>query len=500
MKKMFLKVLLFVLLTCSMFCFGKIGFASDWVKLDTPGIFENEIILGADGYIYAPSNDKIFKYSNNNWSIVAAAGGYYSTYVSDMALGIDGSFYIASNEKVWKYFNNSWSEITVENLGVGCMFGYFINSLVQAADGSIYAGGYCETNDAFVSKIWKFSAGVWTDTLTHGSSGKYGGFTSFFKATDNSIYAIGRYDIKRLSLGSNSWINIEWPSIFVDTLTQGQDGSIYVGGSSYNNYARVYRYSNNEWSDTSLALSGESTISSLVELDGVLYANGQEKVAGGYISNKIWKYIDGSWSEDATLNTKSDYYFDDTKMLVGIDGLYASIEYEGIWKRNFTAQEKTTQQQQNLESGEKITLESALNEQTISGQDLTINFTKLPTKLTKNSAYWMKWNKSSSYPNKTFLKKWKLKTNLYKYKVKKSSQKYKIKVSFKFTKKQLKKYLKKNKSATKSNLFLKYKKGTGTWQNINTTFTDAKIIKKDKKFIIKYFTKYPVKIQYFAIG
>jgi len=154
----------------------------------------------------------------------------------------------------------------------------------------------------------------------------------------------------------------------------------------------------------------------------------------------------------------------------------------------------------NLENSQQFTLQSALNEQTISGQSLTINFTKLPTKLTKNSAYWMKWNKSTGYPNKTFLKKWKLKTNLYKYKVKKSSQKYKIKVSFKFTKKQLKKYLKKNKSATKSNLFLKYKKGTGTWQNINTTFTDAKIIKKDKKFIVKYFTKYPVKTQYFAIG
>ncbi len=383
----------------------------------------------------------------------------------------------------------------------GNLSGSSIFSIIQATDGSIYAGGYDFSSSS--AKVWRYSAGAWIDITGTSLETR---ISSLIQAADGSIYAGGFRCIDSVVCSSTSakvwnysggvWTDVTGAlsGSSISSLIQAADGTLYAGGKS-NDYpwARVWKYSAGAWQDITGTILGSSIFTLAQGADGSIYAGGDGTSAG---PAKVWKYSAGAWMDI----TGALYGGAVSSLVRAFDGsIYAggtSGDNAIVWKYTFDVLE---QQEYNLEKGERVVLMQGLDNQSISGQDLAINFTKLPTKLIKNNKYWMKWNKLSKYPNKTFLKNWKLTTNLYKYKVKKSSQKFKIKVSFNYTKKNLKKFLKKNKSATKSNLIMKYKQGT-SWKDITSVFTDAKVIKKNKKFIVKYFTNFPVKTQYFAIG
>jgi len=597
MKKIFLRMTLFMILAIGVYCFVNQSFArtsSSWSALGdgtdsyirSLAVYNNELYVG--GYFTTSPGSRIAKWNGSSWSSVAGTGinngRATSMVVYNNKLYIGGTFTIAGGSvanyiAVWDgsslsavgtavtgnvyslaVYNNElyvggnanidgapanyivkWNDSSWTPVGAGTELNSYVNSLC-VYNNELYVGGeFTSVNGNYISK-WNGSS--WSKV---GDGTELDSFVYSLAVYDNELYIGGIFTIA--GGGVSNYIAV-WDNNSlgaVGTTITGNiyslvvyDNELYAGGDFTGDYGNcISKWNGFSWSAVGSGMNYE--VDALTVYNDELYVGGDFTTAGGISANYIASWfidylapdttaspIGGTYTSpqtvtlsatDADSTVVATYYTIDGTDPTTASTIYSNpivitqdttLKFFSVDSKGNTEEIKTetyminivetNQAEDLLKAGQKFTLESALNEQTISGQSLTINFTKLPTKLTKNSAYWMKWNKSTGYPNKTFLKKWKLKTNLYKYKVKKSSQKFKIKVSFKFTKKQLKKYLKKNKSATKANLFLKYKKGTGTWQNINTTFTDAKIIKKDKKFIVKYFTKYPIKTQYFAIG
>ncbi|MDD3887383.1 MAG: chitobiase/beta-hexosaminidase C-terminal domain-containing protein [Patescibacteria group bacterium] len=513
----------------------------------------SQVGSGMDNYVYtmAVYNNKLYA-----GGAFTTAGGIAVTYIAEwdgsnwrsINSGMDdevrslavygnnlyvGGFFTAPVSNIAKWDGSSWS-------AVGSGMDNDVYALAEY-NNELYAAGSFTTPAA---KIAKWNGTAWSSLTLSSTSDRIRTLAVY----NNELYAGGDF----ITAGGHTVNYIaRWDGTNWNTVGTGMAGSnthvyslavynneLYAGGSfttaggttAYN----IAKWNGSSWSPAGSGMTGTEglppVVFSLAVYNDELYAGGTFITAGDVSVNYIasW-YIDttapttvaspvgGTYTavQNVTL-TATDTDSPISATYYTIDGSTPTIS-SSVYSAPISITEDTTLKFFSVDSagnveevktetyeidlcGTKVTLASYLSEQKISCNDSVTTFKYLPTKLTKNNNYWMKLKKQKGYPDKTFLKKWKLTTNLYKYKVKKSSQKYKIKVSFKFTKKQLKKYLKKNKSATKSNLYLKYKKGTGVWQNINTAFTDAKIIKKDKKFIVKYFTKYPVKTQYFAIG
>ena len=162
-----------------------------------------------------------------------------------------------------------------------------------------------------------------------------------------------------------------------------------------------------------------------------------------------------------------------------------------------TPEEEQELQQKNLQDGKQITVNSNLQGQTISGQNLIIYFKKV------NDTNWMKWKRHNKYPKKwknkkkTALKRYWKQTNNYT-----KSQKFKFKITFKYSNKLFKKLRKKDPKLKKKDLTLKVKVNKKKWKKIKKVWKNAKIKHKKKKnrFIVKYFNKFPKKTYRFGIG
>ncbi|MFA6295949.1 MAG: hypothetical protein WC663_01205 [Patescibacteria group bacterium] len=158
---------------------------------------------------------------------------------------------------------------------------------------------------------------------------------------------------------------------------------------------------------------------------------------------------------------------------------------------------------------DRIILSSSMNGQTLSICNLKFFFKKLPAKLKKNNAYYLKCDKFKKYPpkfkkaKKMALKKyWKITTNLNKYKAKTTEQKFKIKITYKYTTKQFKNLKKRNKLAKEKNLELFVRDKTKKWKEIKEIWKNAKLKHNLKKnnFSVTYFKKFPQKKFLFSIG
>jgi len=355
-----------------------------------------------------------------------------------------------------------WSDVANSIEGLN---GNNVNSLLQGSDGSIYVGGSYYDGADYNARIWKYSNNTWSN-MTYNLSGSE-----------------------------------------INSLAQTSDGTIY--GSGYgNSNILVWKYENGNWLDSLTSSTSVNYAGRMIALKDNLYVVGYDEV-NSETRAVVWSFVNSSWSQ-IVLESSPSLYTGANALSFGQDGLYAGGYVNStarVWKRDYSIEEWRLIFENKLVVGEDVTLISALDEQTISGQDLTIFFKNLPNKLTKNSAYWMNWQRFNAYPKKwkspkkTALKRyWKLTTNLNKYKAKKSSQKFKVKVTFKYTKKLLNKLKKRNSSASRATLTLKYRNKKTSWKNLTEVFTDAKLVKKNKKMIVKYFTHFPKKTNYFAIG
>ncbi|MFA6296453.1 MAG: beta-propeller fold lactonase family protein [Patescibacteria group bacterium] len=130
------------------------------------------------------------------------------------------------------------------------------------------------------------------------------------------------------------------------------------------------------------------------------------------------------------------------------------------------------------------------------------NFKKYPAKLKKSKRY-LKISKVKKYPqnfvdarNKTLKKYWVLTNDIYKV-----NANYKFQATFKYSQKEFKRLKKKIAGLKKSNLTIKYRtQNDANWRDLNTNWTDIRIVPKDKKIIVKYFSTLKEKVYYFAIS
>ncbi len=172
-------------------------------------------------------------------------------------------------------------------------------------------------------------------------------------------------------------------------------------------------------------------------------------------------------------------------------------------------EEERQQEEQNLVNNDRIVLENALNGYTLTGQKLVIYFKSLPSILTQDKAYWMKWTQYNKYPpkwldnkNKTLKRYWKLETNLKNYISANASQKYQIQVTFKYSKKIYNNLKKKQSDLKKSDLTLKFRTKKSDWKKLTKYWKNTKIVQvKNKRQIkVKYFTKFKKTKYWFGIG
>ncbi|MFA6296091.1 MAG: SdiA-regulated domain-containing protein [Patescibacteria group bacterium] len=172
-------------------------------------------------------------------------------------------------------------------------------------------------------------------------------------------------------------------------------------------------------------------------------------------------------------------------------------------------EEERQQEEENLQDDSRITLVQALNGYTLTGQKLIIYFKNLPSNLTKDSAYWMKWTQYNKYPpkwinkeNKTLKRYWRLETNLKNYVPADSTQKYKIQVTFKYNKKLYNNLKKKQSDLKKSDLILKFRTKKTEWKKLTKYWKNTKIVhvKNKRQIKVKYFTKFKKTNYYFGIG
>ncbi|MFA6296662.1 MAG: WD40 repeat domain-containing protein [Patescibacteria group bacterium] len=515
-KKVLLGVVFFASMILAFLGFAKMTLAWTDITGAISGSSVTDLLYASDGSIYASGtyNDgelaKVWRYTNGSW--IDITGDIVGSGVQTLIQTSDGSIYAGGqynlfHARVWKYANGVWTDVTSD------ISGYIINSLMLASDGSIYAGGTMTENGSdFFARVWKYSNNIWSDITGTLTGTEIYSLKQFF---DGSIYA-GGYDVDNAKVwkySDNSWndisSNLSEGSVY--TLAQTKSGLIFAGGNfdlGSGQFGGVYRYDNGMWNNAGLMTNIVGGVYDLQTLGDIVYVGGYEPTDSGHEA-KIWTYSNGVWSGDV-LGISTDYHTDVRSLLFASDGLYAGGDQASlakVWTRSYTTEEWRLIEENNLENGDEVTLLPELNTQTISGQDLILNFTKLPNKLTKNSAYYMQWQRFNAYPKKwknvkkTALKRyWKLTTNLNKYKAKKSSQKFKVKVTFKYTKKLFNALKKKNSLATKSNLTLKYRNKKTSWKTVTSVFTDAKLVKKNKKMIVKYFTHFPKKTNYFAIG
>ncbi|MFA6296663.1 MAG: hypothetical protein WC663_04870 [Patescibacteria group bacterium] len=525
-----MKKLLFGLVFCASLAISCIGFAKTtlaWTDItgSLNGTEISDLVQATDGSIYACGNyydellvqhAKIWKYSNSNWTDIT--GNLSGANVGNIIEALDGTLYVSGVDNgyvpaVWNYTNGSWNDVT-SNLDA-----YEVLALMQAADGTIYAGGdYTVDYINYFAKVWQYNGSVWTDITDSNLVGYR--VDDLMQARDGSIYASGTYyNEPQLKFNSRIWqyTGVGWNNVtgnlggsFVYSMLQMDDGAFYLGGSDFDfitQTAKVWKGGNNSWQDMSLPVTGtNSAVNKLLFLGDIVYASGYDDDVAHTAT--VWTFSNNTWNSE--ILGQADDHTAAWTMLLGTNGFYVGGYVDlpaKVWWRDYTMEEWRIISENKLIAGEQITLRSALDEQTIAGQSLNIFFKNLPNKLTKNNAYWMTWQKYNAYPRKwksakkTALKRyWKLTTNLNKYKAKKSSQKFKVKVTFKYTKKLFKALKKKNSAASKANLTLKYRNKKTSWKKITSVFTDAKLIKKNKKMIVKYFTHFPKKTQYFAIG
>jgi len=172
-------------------------------------------------------------------------------------------------------------------------------------------------------------------------------------------------------------------------------------------------------------------------------------------------------------------------------------------------EEERQQQEENLQDDTRITLEQALDGYTLTGQKLIIYFKNLPSNLTQNNAYWMKWTQFNKYPpkwtdkeNKTLKRYWRLETNLKDYTPTDDSQKYHIKVTFKYSRKIYQSLKKKQSDLKKSDLILKVRTKKTGWQKIKGIWKNTKIVhnKTSRQISVKHFTKFKKINYWFGIG
>jgi len=155
----------------------------------------------------------------------------------------------------------------------------------------------------------------------------------------------------------------------------------------------------------------------------------------------------------------------------------------------------TEEQQQNLRDGNRITVDSDLEGETISGRGIIIYFKKVA------GSRWMQWKKYNKNPkswkkSKTMKRYWKQSNNYTK------SQKINYKITFKYTKKLFNQLKKKNKGLKKSGLTLKVKAGKNKWKTTKKIWKNSKLVHKAKKnrFVLKKINKFPKKTYQFGIG
>ncbi len=268
---------------------------------------------GADGTLYAGGDfttaggvaaNYIAKWNGSSWS--ALKTGFESPVY---ALASDSRYVYACGKITVKgvsgYQVRKWSGTTWYN--VGKPFNGYVNALVFASDGKLYAGGSFSKNGIITAlNIARWNGSNWVQAgdglssevkaLVAGSNGVLyaGGF--FTKSKNTTARYIAKWD-------GSVWTEVGGGMDNFVTSLAYRDNVLYAGGSFSKagtvSAACVAKYSNNAWSKIGSGMNG--TIRSFAfNSGGNLIAGGSFTTADGREAKGVAKWNGSAWSAMTT--------------------------------------------------------------------------------------------------------------------------------------------------------------------------------------------------------
>ena len=251
------------------------------------------VAVGANASDGTAGHVRVFEYSNNSWNqlgsnIVGEATGDFSgesvsishngTIVAIGAPGNDGNGSGSGHVKVFEYSNNSWSQLgsNIDGEATGDSSGI---SISLSSDGTKVAVG-APSNDG---------------------NGFNAGHVKVFEYSNNSWNQLG-LSIVGEAVGDLSGLNV---SLSSDGTKVAVGAPLNNGNGSNSGNVRVFEYSNNSWNQLGSNIVGEAAYDSSgqsvsINHDGTIVAIGAPGNNGngsdsGHV--KVFKYSNNSWSQ-----------------------------------------------------------------------------------------------------------------------------------------------------------------------------------------------------------
>ena len=256
--------------------------------------------------------------------VTGSAMIYWARSVYALLEASDGTIYAGTwGDGVWAYNGTVWSNVTGSAMTVGA---HSVVALLEAGDGKIYAG----TDDG----VWTYNGKGWSDITSSAMTGYAGEVNALLEASDGTIYAgtsngVWAYNGTGWSDVSGSAMDSWARTVF--TLLEASDGTIYAGTRSNN----VWAYNGTAWSIAGSATNspGNNVLVLLEASDGTIYAGTQGNGVCTY-NGTTWSNITGS-----DMMTKARFVH---SLLETSDGtIYAgaasgSADGNGVWEYDGT--------------------------------------------------------------------------------------------------------------------------------------------------------------------
>ena len=287
-----------------------------------------------NGDLYAISRAAVYKYDGSEWILTDGPKNPMRIVASSK-----GNIYVGGYTGTWKLNDTTW-----ESMGSPLLDGepQTVGTILETREGTLYAAtmGSGIYNGG---SIWEYRSGKWVnispsidDSIFGVSFFTYersGVITCMLEDKNGAIYAgtiggVWRYN------GGESWtcITTDLPALsnYARSLINGADGNIYMcAGGAASNGGGIWCYDGKNWTNIDANLTGYAiTISALTEgLDGTVYVGGS--VSGGGVLKKTqtgWEDISGDITSLSNLVPVNVLLTDKNgDILAGTDG-------GGLWR------------------------------------------------------------------------------------------------------------------------------------------------------------------------
>lgn len=279
-----------------------------------------------DGYIYAAGlftradgdlgNAYISYWDGDSWRPLSA--DVPNERIHAMAFGPGGRIYIGGRFTAIggvaatnvAYFDGNWHAMGAGSGGAS----YPVQAIAVDKNGRVYAGGTFSTMDGVTcNNIAYWDEGIGWGALGSGAAGVNANVRGLIVSSDNSLYAVGRFDTMNGITVNNvaKFDGIVWSALgsgiglssdALYTVVEGLDGSIIVGGLIQNDATtNVHKWDGVSWSRIG-DIHDEVVYSLSVDKNGNIYAGGVFSYADGIELPDSLAFWQGSYWQPVDLD------------------------------------------------------------------------------------------------------------------------------------------------------------------------------------------------------